>query len=945
MIKSLAYKRWWTLILFSLTLTALSVLLLIVWTFSEKNVRFQVATINQQIFTYAPTVIMILLVAVWRQIDYDCKASAPWIELSNLRVTASKSMLLDYISTFQAISFYASVKNNHFTVTITVLGFVLLKVATIASTGLLVLAPQLMTSNGQINLKTRFDGTRYDSNTSAGLLYDQSIVYTAYGLMSNGLQYSFGISSDHAYETFSLIDIPSTNSTFTVVPNAVFPNFLCKPVQIEIDFAPANTTDQNPEHKIQLVLPNCKATPGSIYALNPGKFVCPSRQLSGTSYSVQCPDIFNSTQNVTQKLLTVTDIRYQQTLNESEPTELSSTITALTFSTTIVNMTSILCQPVYYSGKAKAAGQVQTFPTAVESEQLGQAAEKLDNLTDDDLSELVDSALLASAEIFGRNVDNTYASEYPNVMFKLMADQLNGSYTSLFDEYVMIRSANTVFQHLAVQVVDKYLRREDESVLPVTFSYIHEVVQITELSVWLMVGIFLGIVALSIMLFCVSRKSKVTWYPQSLHEQAHLTVKSSTLWPLLDATEGISQSALVKYLSSYKFDAHLGASHDSPIITAIPLKEGERENSADPKPNRLGYWWKPLTASHWFVGLAFVYAIVTIVVLELLQTYSNQHYGITYVTTDNRLWETTITHYAPALVILLLATMFNCIDFNTVLLDPYNRLKSSINNKTPGQRQKQPTLGHFQLVTFWYAILRGRFGIVGSTSAAFIGGLLTIVVSGLYTLETISLSQSSLLNASNVIIADWTNSVLDDGGAAILLSLVENLNSSYPSGTYEELAIPNFDISINNSTSNAGDPLEVRSSLIGYRAKLDCESADVGDYQVRIESSPFLQSVLINVTYPLLDNCLLGGPGGNSSQLQFIKSLNFPLDANDTYLAKMLDLHVGPYDDILGDSQGETVPAGNPDNPPGCPSLAFIYGYVSPENLAPNTSSSPNPCN
>ena len=42
---------------------------------------------------------------------------------------------------------------------------------------------------------------------------------------------------------------------------------------------------------------------------------------------------------------------------------------------------------------------------------------------------------------------------------------------------------------------------------------------------------------------------------------------------------------------------------------------------------------------------------------------------------------------------------------------------------------------------------------------------------------------------------------------------------------------------------------------------------------------------------------------------------------------QQLDLHIGPFDEILGSSADEISPS-QPDNPPGCPSIALLYGYA-----------------
>lgn len=910
-------------------LIGLSVLLAVGWYLSHKKDGFNTPIVSQSVLTYTPTAVMLLIISLWRQVDYRCKTAAPWDELRKSPATATRSVLLDYVSTFQAISLFQSIRNGHVAVVLGILGFVLLKAATVASTGLLVLAPKVWTDSRTIVVQNRFDGSLYNASDFTSL-FDQSPVYTTYGVLANGLEYPFGTTSDHAYATFSWPDDSESASTFEVTVGGVFPTLQCKHADVSIEFAPSNTTDQNPDHNIKLSSSLCDTSPGQVYALNPAEFLCPSRQLSGTVYSIECGDEQSGAVNETWELLTLTDMRYAQTLNTSQAPDQAGRIQAFSSSTTVAGMTSILCKLSYSVGDLAVSG---VFNDTSQLSGRGLVSNKriqLDGLTNSDLTSLAESALLASSNMFGRPTDNTYAEEYPNVLFKLMASQYNGTYAALFDEGALMEAAQTVFQHVAVQMVHKYLRRNETTFQDASVEYVHRTVHISELSVWVMIAAFLATVCASAALMFYGSRSKCDSLPSSILAYAALTSKSGTVRPLLLEGNGESGAMLRKRLKSYMFHAVFEGPSNLLSISAVPPK-GEPATVEGTCSEEAHRWYTQLSTSRWYIISTFCYAITIIAVLEVLQRLSDTGSGIVDVVSNSELWRTAISHYIPALVAILLATMFNCLDFNVLLLDPFNRLKAQ--KGTSAICHRLP-IGQYPLSSFHHAVLQRRVGAVGSSSAAFVGGLLSIIVSGLYTVQDYPAPRSVAINAIDVFQASWPNSVLDDGGAAISTSLIENLNLSFPRGTWDEVAVPLFEWE--KSLQNLGlssSSLDIAVPMTGLRAKLICEAAYAGEFDISISGNRIQQSAFANSTYHLPRACQMGGPGGNLSTLEFQETFHFPLNQTEAYIARLLDLHVGPYDNIFGASGGESSPENNPDNPAGCPSIALIYGYLSQEDL------------
>ncbi|KAK5946742.1 hypothetical protein PMZ80_000885 [Knufia obscura] len=900
----------------SMSLTAISALLALAWYFSRMHSGFSFTVVSQGVLTYAPTAVMVVLVAGWRQIDYECKTTAPWMELSNGHATASKSVMLDYISTFQALSFWSSIRNGHGTVALGIVGFVLLKVATIASTGLLILEPHTQFSELNGTVKETFDGTLYNFS-DLSLNQDQSPVYTAYGVLATGLDAPTSTSDDAAYAAFDLPETLINNSTFSIVVDALFPEFTCQHADVSVDLLPGNSTDINPKHQIRLSSSTCENSPGPIYALNPALFVCPPRQLSGTINEVKCQDEDESGQN-SWNLITMTDMRYQQTLNTSNDLEVSDETIPVDFSTEVAQISSILCKISYTSGSLNISGSANPVSNKLHTERIPESAPgPLENFTDADLNNMVDLVLSATSGMFGSSLDNEYSLEYPNTMLKLMAAQGSNGYEGLIsNQEFFMKAASRAYKQVAIQVLHQHLLRNAPRGTPVHVSYSVASLRVTEMSAWLMFGLFMAAVCISVVLLFARSKRNLNVQAQTMLQTAQLVGTSTSLHALFADTEGKAEADLKRTLADYSFNVTFDRADKGFAITAGAVKGTPPVEHEALGPEVEG-WWKQLTASRWFLCLTFTYAALLICALEALQRLSSGRNGFVAVSSVHGIWRTTITHFLPALVMVLLATMFNCIDFNVMLLYPYHQLKSSMPTTA---LERRPPLRQLPVVSFWHAVLNLDYAMIGSAIAAFVGALLTIVVSGLYSINAVPSPTSVSVEAVDIMNASWTDSLINDGGAAIALSLTENLNLSYPQGTYGELYLPQLQLS--NVTNQAGSNAEATQlfevPLVGFRANLNCETAAPGEYN-HIPAAIKLSS---------------WRTGGNGSELFFQYTFSIATNETETYLAKVLNLHVGPYDDVAGTSAGELSDSGQIDNPPGCPSLAFIYGYLGPTELA-----------
>jgi hypothetical protein len=65
---------------------------------------------------------------LWRQVDYATKISIPWQEVHDESVPLEKALLLDYVSPMFPVSFYRAIKNRHYSVVLSMMGYLLIMI-------------------------------------------------------------------------------------------------------------------------------------------------------------------------------------------------------------------------------------------------------------------------------------------------------------------------------------------------------------------------------------------------------------------------------------------------------------------------------------------------------------------------------------------------------------------------------------------------------------------------------------------------------------------------------------------------------------------------------------------------------------------------------------------------------------------------------------------------
>ena len=344
-------------------------------------------------------------------------------------------------------------------------------------------------------------------------------------------------------------------------------------------------------------------------------------------------------------------------------------------------------------------------------------------------------------------------------------------------------------------------------------------------------------------------------------------------------------------------------------------------------------WYRSLASKIWFLAIMLTLPLILVASLEAIQRVSDRQDGFVPVSDPSSQIVQLLPNGLSALAMFSVATMFNSLEFDISLLAPFIAMKYREGVKVDGLMTT--FLGRTPPMVLLVAFVKHHWPVLLSSSIALVGSLLTLLVSGLYTFDT----QSST-SISNVLQVDrftptWPQSALNDSAAAVIDSLAESTGLTFPAFTFNELAFPQIQSTPFVSNSSSTPLLQVQ--LPAVRSDLQCSILEASAFNFTASFDTFIESASASyeARVPLPSDCQRGGPSGNESFIEF--DVSFSMRSNTSYISKLLDLHVGPFDGVLAESSGELEPTIQPDNPPSCPTLAFIYGYADALDPAQST--------
>ncbi|KAK5955446.1 hypothetical protein OHC33_003084 [Knufia fluminis] len=903
------------------------------------------SSVEHYAWTYVPTIVFVVLAALWRQIDFHTKSLMPWKELSLGPLSPFETVLVDYISGFQILAFFAAFKRLHRAVMVTILAFFIAKALTIASTGIFIVRSATFTDGFPTLINSAFDAAALDPSILNIDTFPNSSVYTYSQNVVNGLGPQLGIASGYAYLLPTLASSSkavTANSTFNATVDTFVPLINCRAANVTLDGeatiettdfpynstetpygAPSNITLSINENDI------CSSWPQLSFAgLDPLHYIVPDRQLESRSEMVICQDTSDADPIL---LLTLVEVSYSQTLLTNVTRQEGGDLPiALDTQRSVSRMMNVLCQADYTISQVNITnntamnglGAITTTPV----ERVNNRT--LDGLSSANMTTIYSIMLGANTGLFTAVPDANFIR---SPAFDLLTFTADGSYDDMFDGDRLSNAATQTYLGTIPAFAHENLvltrSNDDAPSGPVASITWTEDRLYTNWTPVILVVTGLGIMALlTVALILFMPENVVPRDPNSIAAAATTLSRSSELNRLLRKLQSARNKGIAAALNGYEVGTAIAVDEsDGSRGFKIHVTEGKPQRDVQEIAPDLRFW-NPIWASIPVMAASFCIPLIFIAILQVLQDRSDKNNGLMGVP-DNK--GTIIgSHYVPAFVTLLIAAIISNLDFYIKLFSPWAKLY-----KTRASAQHSiltNVLGHSPPSAIINAVRSRYYGAILSTVAAILASLLTVIISGLYVVEHFEtdgpargLSPSDSFNTSLVS----AYSVDNDNGAGAMLNLIQH-NSSYPAFTSGEYAFQKASLLELQEPVKYGSMLVggMRGTLQALRGNLSCEAPT--SYDVSTVDSV----VRVSASYDVPESCRNGiGSELDSPTITFSTDFS-PAERSTDFGGKQFDLRFGTNSSLYG-HLGEENSSLVADNPPvGCPSLAFVWGNFELEN-------------
>ncbi|OAP65124.1 hypothetical protein AYL99_01096 [Fonsecaea erecta] len=875
------FLRHWILVTFALFFAAVIAALQVVYTVSQNNHGVATSDNNEHyLWTYGPTALFVVVTVLWRQVDYAAKSIQPWAEMAKGHQRAENSLLLDYVTPLQLSSLWTSLRRGHFAVSSSIVVFVLIKVITVLSTGIFSL--QSVQKNGvptSMALNNTFDGTQFHHAESV----DSRAAYIAYGHKAYNISLPVGTTDQHAVQTFAPSDgLVNGSLTYSATVDVFSANLSCESgiLKHNTSFDTHSNAPISSYYNSSVSLPDCQVF--NAYLDAPDWFYEQNDTTHRFGYRA-------SLQNVTCSNLPPEDptrLRFMIATAYSEGFGLNNN--------TLLKSSNIVCIPSYSIHSA-----LVTLDTEgnVQSVNLTGKPRGLIGLSAVDVA----NGVLATTQ--QATTISTSTSTSPNVVLDVFTtmmqqDTANFKAEDLLDTAYLNTTANRIYQKITAQLANLYLLPDtSENAGPAikgTISKDENRLVARQIPIRVMQGVAgLMVLLITIILF-VRPRGVVPRSVDSIAAVAAILARSPALEARLRGSGHRSLSELREILAPHKFMTVTGYEDGARTFSIQMFTSAESgiHGSAvrgDPVPRNIE-WTRPFILRRIGMSCTILASIAAIITLEVLLSQSQAHHGLGSVNDNSATRYSWL--YVPVLVFLLLATLFNLMDFEIEFTESFHALAKA--DCDASSSMLWYPLRHISLHAAYNGLRHSRFALTAASFSAVLAPLLTIIVSGLFTSKATTQGISVQVNAM-----DWFNTTTLINTATNIPLLVIEGNMSYPQWTYSEVALPKLSLVDDDPNQLVGRGGTISVDTPAIRGAVICNVVP----QDRIMNTTISGGNLVsNISTP--DGC------GNSGSI----------NAGNTWLYSGMQVPVNTSGYF-----GSTLVLGFLDT---CPTLALYYGHV-----------------
>ena len=904
-------------------------------------------TDNHYAWTYGPTVILVLVVGLWRRVNYCCMVNQPWHELSNGPQTAAKTVLLDYLWPLQINSFIAAVKNRHFAVVATILNFAILKAIIVISTTLFRLDTSVFSEEVQVSWGTKFGasqfwevtppveglGTRLGGHTYHNISSDP--VWTYSNLRKEYPDLSFPIELSAAITNFSLAsEVPGKVEKVSAPVEIFQPNATCEIAEFEWPEVVRSYTN------LTMHAPSCNV--GSVeffMQLSPDDPECP---LTTSYFQVERVDCVNGGafrdgvdgEMGIFKRVEENTYQYIVTAFEFQRSACGRNTTGR-----VLRAASVACSLTYsmHMGTAEAL-LLDTFEIdslRVESETIEGGIANFTNLQ---FSEAVFSSLQTAASIFPYG-NLVLSSLGGGALLGLIADPDGTADDNPLEPFYnatnLQRATQDALEGVGHQLMRRYFLLPDDggTLASGSVEYGETRLHILPGALWAMVVLFDLMACLVIIVIACTKQGVAPRSPSTLVSSAYALARSPDMGMLLRGAGAKRSSQIRDILSNYKFEAVREGGTGPPRIEAVEVSDGAEKlnrpeatsdlrqgkgpsSQAKPKSKRR---WVPYPARRHAIAQTLALPLVSVAVLEILWHFSETDHSFVTIPNGSSVAEYAV-RFGSTATVLLIATMFSSLDFTIATMTPFSALAADDNGTSAERTLLFSIVEDLPPVALYKAVRHKHAGAALSLMASTIGSVLTIVASGLWFLHNaVEISQPATAEIESGWSIDFgsINSTADGAsGAPGLFNEMQHGARVDPGLVWDNIVLP----TIGNVEVSDTDPERHSYSfpIPAVRAMLECSTIP-SSFLFDIDNEPSNNHIVkFTATAQLPAGCIQTSEFDDSDSIALRELKGISQEGSEEELGWVAGLWDVPVTPVPGSVPSE-----------GCPSLGAIFArYV-----------------
>ncbi|WYZ39792.1 hypothetical protein EsH8_IV_000133 [Colletotrichum jinshuiense] len=914
---------------------------------------------NHYGWKYGPTAVLVIVSALWRQVDYSNKILMPWKELRTGPSSVHKTLLLDYTSPLVTTSFWRAIRNRHWAVAASITGWLLILLTTVFSTGLLILETTEVTQNNvEISMTSSFNANGFDL---VSLGPGPAQVY--YAINFQNLPYPSGTSEDMVIPQLEPLANGRAEANYSATTPGVKIGISCETLPIQ-----NATRTYLPWYSINgafwvanITHPECNIT-RAIVAAGPDHNIYAQPNATQNYQAFYQDYTCNSGVDWSAPLSGArTKYTFEQLTNTSLPHRMLFTVADLRFSPMdarrngpqyiyMEKLTAVMCHYDYavdtYEVKSTTLAGTTSDVVIQKASQESHAPNSIAGFPNGYLGLSV--GLTAERVKIGEGgVDFALSTSVPSFFLMMKMKRGLSSIGSFMDPELLISSASEVFKGIGAQVLAQTSLKPANTTTQGSITYLENRLHVKGLSTALMCS-FLGVMTIiSVAMVFLRPQNVAPREPGSIAATSTVLAASPQLKKLISGLGSARRSVIRKTLSGVLFK---GSLHPGPETTfVIEPSHGQLESlhKEDAKQERHPVtWWRPIAGAPWFLALAVCLPLIVVALLEVLQRMSDNRDG--FVEVGSRT-STVLATYIPAAVAICLAGMYSSFESMAAIFAPFTTLKKR--NAIASRSVSMNLVGKMAPHAMLMSIKTRHFGVTVILLANIVAGFLTIVVSGLYSALSVRQTDTVELQQADMFRFDQNSLWAEDNQATAITSLIENVYLPDPKWTAGDLVLNEMKPADLGSGTSANGQLPLSATVPAVRGNLDCVSIPAekrvmksfaSDNEGGILHLPGMSGTVStdNVTALLALNTTIpwmcGRTAANATQKTWMQYFSVRKSGEPSYIGKasIMAWTIGDGSYVYGDGAIDTSPSAGLGFPTtgfdlgarGCPTVAFTLG-------------------